>query len=220
MRQSWDCQGNSLKFQSCNCLLTLRLSDNLFLLCWVKMQRMSSVCDLETRRLRKEKQVPVGDGVSVCASSSEGACTCVYSCACECPCLCCKRRSRKSKTEKDGKVQISRNICLISDKASTSLLTRVIYVRNVALDELLCISYSLKCWLQTVRNKSFAVIPPRMSACLAEYKLSHNSLISKLNMPLIFDTCQPEWILIKMPNVPCKHVSFPSQHQYSPWQFR
>lgn len=41
---------------------------------------VSTVCDLETRRLRKEKHIPTGDGVTlcVCVLLGEAARTCVF----------------------------------------------------------------------------------------------------------------------------------------------
>lgn len=60
---------------------------------------MSTVCDLETRRLRKEKSIPVGDGVSVCTSSREKACACV--CICALRMHACVLKEEKQQTERE-----------------------------------------------------------------------------------------------------------------------
>ena len=92
---------------------------------------VSTVCDLETRCLWKEKYIPAGDGVSVCASSWERewvnvcvfvSCVCVCVCVCVCACMGCKRKRRKREAKRGSVFDITnqksdRRLHLIPKKA-------------------------------------------------------------------------------------------------------
>lgn len=106
-----------------------------------------TVCDLEKRCRREEKYIPAGYGVSVCTSSWERECAhvCICASACMCVCVCRKRKS----TEREVKLrcvfcyhlsQIWSWLHAIPGKASTPLLSWVVFVRNTGLEEQHCIS--------------------------------------------------------------------------------